>query len=81
MLEELKTVRLIYGRKGCGAVAEVSVEQLAGTGECRCPKCQGSFHFPTTGQPDPLTSLAWGIQALAKSGEFFRVEFVIPAND
>lgn len=79
LLNELTLVRLKCTKKDCGAVAEITVDQLATMKGCACPVCQTSYRsIMPKGEHDALTMLGLGLQTLAKDMDRFQVEFVIP---
>jgi len=79
MLEDLKVLRLVCARDGCGAVIEMSLEQFLRESHHQCPACGNSYRTTQAdGSPSPLAMMAKGIHALAKSKETFRIQFVIP---
>jgi hypothetical protein len=79
LVGELKLVRLVCTKSDCGAVAEVTIEQLTGGKEPACPICHTSYQTTMPGGGlDALTMMAVGLQTLAKASERFTVEFVLP---
>ncbi len=79
LLSELKTVRVICPRKECGAVTEVTVEQLGlrFDREPACPVCKHGFPVAGLAAGSPFSRLADAVRDLSVGGAA-AVEFVLP---
>lgn len=82
LLGELKTVRLICQREGCGAVTEVTPDKLESVGHRgNCPVC-GQDLYPATPfqNANPIVKLALALQAVqaAQKPGAVQVELVMP---
>lgn len=79
LLSELKTVRLVCQRAGCGGVLELTVKRLAENPPApACPLCRTEWFGPVGMSANPLAQLAAAAQAVAANAGSVQVEFVLP---
>lgn len=79
LLGELKIVRLVCQKAGCGAVVEVSVERLAVALQAgQCPVCRAAY--VGVGQ-ESLIALARALHDVTLLRDTVQVEFVLPDRE
>ena len=77
LLTELSTVRLVCKSKDCGAVTEVSLDQLAFRfGDVRCPVCHADFG-EADASGNPLKNFALAVRALQSRSKLLEAEFIV----
>lgn len=78
LLTELSTVRLVCKDKSCGAVTEISLEQLRTRfSDVRCPLCKAAFGDSDVGG-NPFKDFAQAVRAIQSRSDHVEVEFVLP---
>ena len=84
-LAELKTIRITCVNETCGAVVELSLEQLGSHRYPKqCPLCSNSFGvFPpgASTAKNGFEPFAIAITNLLSSQNNFKIEFAIPSDD
>jgi hypothetical protein len=88
LLSELNTVRIICKSPGCGAVIEVSFEQMRVFFQNpRCAICSQPFVLPnpsghqaTANQPNEFIALGEAVARLKSNLSRADIEFILPDN-
>jgi hypothetical protein len=78
LLSELKIIRLVCAKQGCGGIAEIPIGKLISVPHLGCPVCGQSFNVNIPNEGFPLAILCQGINFLNAQSDKFQVQFVIP---
>lgn len=77
LLSELRLVRVICKRGGCGGTLELPITELYRVASATCPICKEDFH-PSGTDPNTFGKLKAAIEEALQAKDKFAIEFVIP---